>query len=59
MRLLLSVLSSLGTVSANQDTNGLSILDLRSKETKLRDASREKREVSMDNPLPMQDRYPK
>ena len=59
MRLLVSILSSFGAVSGSRDPNGRPILDLRSEETKLRDASREKREISLDNPFPIQDRYPK
>ena len=70
MRLLVSILSSLGAASSgNQNVNGLPVeqdlfstgpvLDLRSEETKLRDASREKREISLDNPDPLQGGYPK
>ena len=60
MRLLVSILSSLEAVSSGyQNANGLSVLDLRSEETKLRDASREKREISLDNPDPTQGGYPK
>ena len=60
MRLLVSILSSLGVVSGTgRNPNGLPVLDLRSEGTKLRDASREKREIFLDDPLPMQDRYPK
>ena len=59
MRLLVSILSSFGAVSGDRDPNGRPFLDLRSEETKLRDASREKREISLDNPISMQDRYPK
>ena len=60
MRLLVSILSSLGAASSgNQNVNGLPVLDLRSEETKLRDASREKREISLDNPDPTQGGYPK
>ena len=60
MRLLVSILSSLGAASTSyQNANGLPVLDLRSEETKLRDASREKREILLDNPDPIQGGYPK
>ena len=60
MRLLVSILSSLGAASSGyQYANGLPVLDLRSEETKLRDASREKREISFYSPDPTQGGYPK
>ena len=60
MRLLLSILSSLRATSGeHRNANRLPVLDLRSEETKLRDASREKREITLDNPDPTQGGYPK
>ena len=60
MRLLLSILSSLRAASGgNENMNVLSVLDLRSEVTKLRDESREKREISVGNYDPAQAGYPK